>query len=134
MAMLVSGHAAEKEFFDDVSTGASDDLKRASEIARALVTRYGMSDKLGPMTFGDTEETIFLGREITTERNYSDSTAEEIDSEARKFIDSAYEAARAAIKKHKKALEDVADELVKKEVLEQEEFYEIIAKHGLSRP
>jgi len=134
MAMLVSGHAAEKEFFDDVSTGASDDLKRASEIARALVTRYGMSDKLGPMTFGDTEETIFLGREITTERNYSDSTAEEIDSEARKFIDSAYEAARGAIKKHKKALEDVADELVKKEVLEQEEFYEIIAKHGLSRP
>jgi cell division protease FtsH len=66
-----------------------------------------MSDKLGPMTFGDTEETIFLGREITTERNYSDSTAEEIDSEARKFIDSAYEAARAAIKKHTKALEDV---------------------------
>ncbi|MFA5052863.1 MAG: ATP-dependent zinc metalloprotease FtsH [Parcubacteria group bacterium] len=133
IAMLVAGHASEKEFFKDVSTGASDDLKRASEIARALVTRYGMSDKLGPMTFGDTEETIFLGREITTERNYSNSTAEEIDKEVRKFIDTAYDAALAAIRKYKHALEKVADELVKKEVLEQDEFYAIVSEYGLKQ-
>lgn len=133
MAMLVAGHASEKEFFNDVSTGASDDLKRASEIARALVTRYGMSEKLGALTFGNTEEAIFLGREITTERNYSDSTAEEIDKEVRNFIHSAYSTAKNAIKKHKKAIEKVADELVEKEVLEQEDFYKIITKYGLSQ-
>ncbi|MFA4999306.1 MAG: ATP-dependent zinc metalloprotease FtsH [Parcubacteria group bacterium] len=133
MAMLVAGHASEKEFFKDVSTGASDDLKKASEIARAIVTRYGMSDKLGPMTFGDTEETIFLGREITTERNYSNSTAEEIDREVKRFIDSAYDTAIAAIKKYKSALEHVAEELVKKEVLEQDEFYALVSKYGLKQ-
>ena len=131
--MLVAGHASEKEFFNDVSTGASDDLKRASEIARALVTRYGMSEKLGALTFGNTEEAIFLGREITTERNYSDSTAEEIDKEVRKFIRSAYSTAKSAIKKHKRAIEKVANELVEKEVLEQEDFYKIITKYGLSQ-
>ncbi len=133
MATLVAGHACEKEFFSDISTGASDDLKRASEIARALVTRYGMSDKLGPMTFGNTEEAVFLGREITTERNYSDNTAREIDIEVRKFIDAAYSAATQSLKKHKKALVAVADELIKKEVLEQEEFYALILKYGLKR-
>jgi len=131
MATLVAGHACEKEFFGDISTGASDDLKRASEIARALVTRYGMSDKLGPMTFGKTEEAVFLGREITAERNYSDSTAEEIDKEARRFIDEAYSLAMQMLKKHKRALTAVANELIDKEVLEQEEFYALIANHGL---
>jgi cell division protease FtsH len=134
MVTLVAGRAAEKEFFDDISTGASDDLKRMSEIARTAVTRYGMSEKLGPLTFGNMEETIFLGREITTERNYSDSTAEEIDREVKKFIDEAHNTALKAIKKYKKAIEKVAETLMEKEVLEQEEFYEIIAPYGLSMP
>jgi len=131
IAMLVAGHASEKEFFGDISTGASDDLKRASEIARAIVTRYGMSDKLGPITYGNTEEAVFLGREITTTKNYSDNTAEEIDKEVRSFIDTAYGTAIAIIKKHKRAIQKVADELVQKEVLEQEDFYALITKHGL---
>jgi len=131
IVMLVAGHASEKEFFKDVSTGASDDLKRASEISRAIVTRYGMSDKLGPVAYGNTEETVFLGREITTSKNYSDNTAEEIDKEVRSFIDTAYGTAITIIKKHKRAIQKVADELVQKEVLEQEEFYALINKHGL---
>ncbi len=131
IAMLVAGHASEKEFFGDISTGASDDLKRASEIARAIVTRYGMSDKLGPVTYGNTEEAIFLGREITTSKNYSDNTAEEIDKEVRNFIDTAYGTTVAIIKKHKRAIQKVASELIQKEVLEQEEFYALINKHGL---
>lgn len=133
IATLIAGHACEKEFFNDISTGASDDLKRASEIARALVARYGMSEKLGPMTFGKTEEAVFLGREITTERNYSDNTADSIDSEVRRFIDLAYSMATQALKKHKRALVAVADELIKKEVLEQEEFYALISKYGLKQ-
>ena len=131
IAMLVAGHASEKEFFGDISTGASDDLKRASEIARAIVTRYGMSDKLGPITYGNTEEAVFLGREITTTKNYSDNTAEQIDKEVRNFIDTAYGTTVAIIKKHKRVIQKVADELVQKEVLEQEEFYALITKHGL---
>jgi len=131
IAMLVAGHAAEKEFFGDVSTGASDDLKRASEIARAIVTRYGMSDKLGPITYGDTEEAVFLGREITTAKNYSESTAKEIDKEIKYFVKEAYSTAITLIKKHKRAIQAVAEELVQKEVLEQEEFYTLITKHGL---
>ena len=131
IAMLVAGYASEKEFFKDVSTGASDDLRRASEISRAIVTRYGMSDKLGPVTYGNTEEAIFLGREITTSKNYSDSTAEEIDKEIKNFIKIAYETAVAIIKKHKRVIQKVAEELVQKEVLEQEEFYALITKHGL---
>ena len=131
IAMLVAGHASEKEFFGDISTGASDDLKRASEIARAIVTRYGTSDKLGPITYGNTEEAVFLGREITTTKNYSDNTAEQIDKEVRSFIDTAYSTTVAIIKKHKRVIQKVADELVQKEVLEQEDFYALITKHGL---
>lgn len=131
MTMLVSGHAAEKEFFGDISTGASDDLKRASEISRAIVTKYGMSDKLGPMTFGNTEETIFLGRDMTTDKNYSNAIAEEIDKEMRKFIDLSYSAAQATIKKYKQAIIKVADELIKKEVLEQEDFNTIMNEFGI---
>ena len=131
IAMLVAGYASEKEFFKDVSTGASDDLKRASEISRAIVTRYGMSDKLGLVTYGNTEEAVFLGREITTSKNYSDNTAEEIDKEIKNFIKIAYETATAIIKKHKRVIQKVAEELVQKEVLEQEDFYALITKHGL---
>jgi len=131
IAMLVAGYASEKEFFKDVSTGASDDLRRASEISRAIVTRYGMSDKLGLVTYGNTEEAVFLGREITTSKNYSDNTAEEIDKEIKNFIKMAYETAVAIIKKHKRVIQKVAEELVQKEVLEQEEFYALITKHGL---
>jgi cell division protease FtsH len=133
LIMLVAGHASEKEFFDDVSTGASDDLKRASEIARNLVTRYGMSDKLGPMTFGNTEEAVFLGREITTEKNYSDDTAEQIDKETKAFIDNAYKSAKEAITKYSDALKKVAETLMEKEVLEQDEFYSLIKEYGLKQ-
>ncbi len=126
LAMLMGGYASEKMIFKDVSTGASNDIKEASEIARRLVTKYGMSESLGPMTFGKTEELIFLGREISTEKNYSDETARKIDAEVKTFIERACRVAEKILKDNKSALAKIAKTLVEKETLEQEEFYAIL--------
>lgn len=126
LAMMMGGYVAEQEIFGEMSTGASNDLKQASELARKLVTKYGMSDKLGPMTFGKTEELVFLGREISTEKNYSESVAAQIDAEVKNFISRAYETAKKIISSRKKTLKVIAEALLEKEVLEQEEFSELI--------
>jgi cell division protease FtsH len=125
LAMMLGGYASEKIIFGDVSTGASSDLKEATKLARKLVTKYGMSD-LGPLTFGDTEELLFLGREITTEKDYSEETAHKIDEEIKKIIDWTYNLALSLLKKNKKALEKIAKALIEKETLEHEEFYELL--------
>ena len=126
LAMMLGGYASEKIIFKEITTGASNDLKQASTLARRLVTRYGMSEKMGPLTFGKTEDLIFLGREITTEKNYSEEVAAEIDREVRSFIDNAYRKAVQIVTKNKDALKAIAKALVEKEVLEQEEFYALI--------
>ena len=125
LAMMLGGFASEKLTFGDVSTGASNDLKQASSLARRIVTKYGMSD-LGPMTFGKSEELIFLGREITSERDYSEKVAAEIDAQVHNFIQHAYETAVKILKSNKRALKKIADTLIQKETLEQEEFYGIL--------
>lgn len=125
LAVMMGGFAAEKMVFNDVSTGASNDLKEASELARKLVTRYGMSD-LGPMSFGDTQELVFLGREISTEKNYSEKTATSIDQQTTKFLKNAFSLAEKIVKKNKKALKKIAETLIEKETLEQTEFYNIL--------
>lgn len=126
LATLMGGFAAEKTVFNDVSTGASNDLKEASELARKLVTKYGMSEDMGPMNFGNTEELIFLGREISAEKNYSEKTAVKIDEEMTKFIKHAYDLAEKIIKINRKALDKIAETLLEKETLEQEEFYNLL--------
>lgn len=122
LATMLGGFASEKLTFGDVSTGASNDLREASDLARKLVTKYGMSDTMGPQTFGKTEELIFLGREIATEKNYSEKVAAEIDAEVRNFITLAHEAAQKVLKTNKAALKKIAATLIEKETLEQEEF------------
>ncbi|RJQ28652.1 ATP-dependent metallopeptidase FtsH/Yme1/Tma family protein [Candidatus Parcubacteria bacterium] len=126
LAAMMGGYASEKLTFGDVSTGASNDLREASELARKLVTKYGMSESLGPMTFGKTEELIFLGREIATEKNYSEKVAAEIDREVRSFISHAYDVAVRILKNNKAALKKVAVALIEKETLEQEDFYGVL--------
>ncbi len=126
LAVMLGGYASEEIVFKDVSTGAANDLKEVSSLARQLVTRYGMSEKLGPLTFGKTEELVFLGREITTEKNYSETVATKIDAEVRSFIDRAHKKAKQIITNNKEALRAVAKTLMEKEVLEQEEFYALI--------
>jgi cell division protease FtsH len=125
LAMMMGGYVAEKLTFGDVSSGASNDLKEASALARRLVMRYGMSD-LGPMTFGKTDEMVFLGREISTERNYSEKVAADIDEQVHAFIMRAYDVAEKILKTQKSALKKVADTLMQKETLEQDEFYGLL--------
>lgn len=131
LAMMLGGQMAERLIFDDISTGASNDLKEASELARRMVTKYGMSEKLGPITFGKTEELMFLGRELNHERNYSEKIASEIDEEVSNFIGKAQELAKKIITTRKKVLDAIARTLVEKEMLEHDEFYALLKPFNL---
>jgi cell division protease FtsH len=126
LAMMLGGYAAEQEMFGEMSTGASNDLQKASDLARRLVTHYGMSEKLGPIAFGKSSDTIFLGRELGVEKNYSETVATQIDEEVKGFITRGYAVAKKIVSTRKKALEAVANALLEKEVLEQEEFNAVI--------
>ena len=128
LAVLLSGYAAEELTFKNISTGASDDLKKASDLARRLVTRYGMSSLLGPVTFGDREEMVFLGKELAETRNYSEEIAYKIDNEVATFIKDAHKKAKTILTKHKLKLKQIAEELIKKEVLEKKEFDKLMLK------
>jgi len=125
LSVLLAGHAVEKEIFKDVTTGATNDLKEATKLARRLVTEFGMSDALGPRTFGQREEMIFLGKEIHERRDYGEKIAQVIDQEVSKFIHNAYERATKIIKKFKPYLEEIVHRLLEKETLEKEEFESI---------
>lgn len=123
---LLGGYITEELVFHDVSTGASNDLKEATDLARALVTRYGMSTKLGPMTFGKTEDLVFLGKEITTEKNYSEQTAVLIDQEVRNIISSCYKKGKQLLKENLDKVEKISKALLEKETLEKYEIEELL--------
>ena len=126
LSVLLGGYCTEKLIFNELTTGASSDLKQASELARIMVTKYGMSEKLGPITFGDSEELIFLGKEITESKNYSEKKAAEIDSEVEKFIKDAQKTTEKILKQKKNKLTQIAKYLVEKETIEKEEFEKLI--------
>ena len=123
---LLGGYVAEELKYKEISTGAANDLREASDIARALVTKYGMSKDLGPITFGKTEDLIFLGREIMAERDYSEETAQKIDKEVTEIIKKCYNEAKKILKDNFNKLEKVAQKLIEKETLEKEELEKII--------
>ncbi|PIP17605.1 MAG: cell division protein FtsH [Parcubacteria group bacterium CG23_combo_of_CG06-09_8_20_14_all_35_9] len=122
LAVLLAGFVSEKKKFGEVTTGAANDLKEATELARRIITVYGMSEALGPRTFGEREELIFLGREITEQRNYSEKTAELIDKEINKLISNALKTAEKIIEEKKDKLEEIVNLLIKKETIERKEF------------
>ena len=122
ITVLLAGHASEQLTYKEVTTGASNDLKEATRLARRLVTQYGMSDALGPRTYGEHEEMIFLGREIHEQRDYSDATASLIDQEVLKIIKQCYVKAKKMLVTMKPKLKEIADLLITKETLEQDEF------------
>src|SRR3989339_236845 len=128
IAVLLAGFVTEQEIFGEVTTGATSDLRRATGLARKLITDYGMSDSLGPRTYGDKEEMIFLGREIHEQRDYSEKVAEQIDKEISGFIDLAVLRAKGIVKTKHELLEKIVAELMAKETLEKEEFEKIIGK------
>ena len=121
LVTMLGGRAAEEIVFDQVTTGASNDLERATELARKMVTEYGMSDELGPMTFGEREELIFLGRSIAEHRNYGEPVARAIDSEIRAIVTRAHERAREIMVRHRDALDALAQQLIQKETLSEAE-------------
>ncbi len=128
LAVLIGGYVAEELVFNELTTGASSDLLKATELARRLVTKYGMSEKLGPVTFGGKEELVFLGREIATAKDYSEEVAAQIDKEVAKFIDNAYRTAKKILTEKRKKLDQIAKTLIKKETIERKEFASLMKK------
>jgi cell division protease FtsH len=122
---LLGGRAAEELVFDDITSGASNDIERVTQLARNMVTRLGMSENLGPMVYGQKEELIFLGREISEQRDYSEAVAEQIDREVRKLVNEAYERARALLREHRDALDLIASRLLEVETISRDEFEQL---------
>ncbi|MDD4833450.1 MAG: ATP-dependent zinc metalloprotease FtsH [Lutispora sp.] len=124
---LMGGRVAEKVVLDDISTGAKNDLERATSIARKMVTEYGMSDKLGPMTFGTDHDEVFLGKDFARSRNYSEEVAANIDREIRGIVENGYQRAEAILRANIDKLHGVANALLEREKLDKDEFEEIFA-------
>jgi cell division protease FtsH len=133
LAGMLAGHAAEEIIFNEVTTGAANDIEQATKLARAMVTRFGMSDKLGTRTFGQKEELVFLGREISEQKDYSDETARQIDEEIHNFIKEAHDLASSLLIKNKSKLTHIAEKLIEKETLEGEEL-EAVLKETAPKP
>ena len=122
LATLMGGRAAEEIIFNEATTGAQNDIKQATDWARRMVTDFGMSDKLGPQTFGDKQEMVFLGREISEQKDYGDKVADLIDDEVHKIIQRAYEVAMKVLTENKSKLTRLAETLIAQETLEGEEL------------
>jgi cell division protease FtsH len=125
MAFMLGGRAAEELVFNDITSGASNDLDRVTKIARSMVMRMGMSDSLGPMVYGKKEELIFLGREISERRDYSESVAETIDHEVSQLVHEAYDRAKDLLTKYRAELYAIADRLIEVETIDREEFEQL---------
>jgi len=140
IAGLLAGNAAEKLIFGDTTTGSSNDIEKATDVARRMVTEFGMSEKLGPLAFGKRDELVFLGREIGEQRNYSDDVAKTIDEEVRAIVDRGYTRAMEVLNEHKSRLTGLAEKLVAEETVDSEEFEKLFndlppkaVLHGMPR-
>lgn len=131
IAELLGGREAERIIYNEYTTGASNDLQKATKIAREMVKVYGMSEKLGPIQFGQREEMIFLGREIHEERNYSDQVAAQIDAEVKRIIEEGEKTANQILTKNLKLLKDISKKLIETETIEREEFENLV---GIKKP
>jgi cell division protease FtsH len=131
IASLLGGRVAEEIVFSEITSGASNDLQRVTQLARSMVTQLGMSDDLGPRVYGQKQEMVFLGREISEQRDYSDAIAEKIDEEVRQIIDEQYNQATEILTTHREQLDIVAHELLDRETLDAEEFVALIEGEGL---
>ena len=125
--VLLGGRVAEKLILDDISTGASNDIERATSVARNMVTRYGFSEKLGPILYGHENQEVFLGRDYSQGRNYSENVAAEIDGEIRELIETGYEKAKEILTEHGDLLERCAQYLMKHEKIDGPDFYKLMA-------
>jgi cell division protease FtsH len=134
IAVAVAGRIAEEIITGDVSTGAGSDIQQATNLARAMVTQYGMSDKLGMVRYGNDDEYVFLGRELARPKSYSEATAREIDDEVRRLVDVAYKRAHDLIYTHRDKLELIANSLLEYETLDGAQVEEIVRTGKLTTP
>lgn len=123
---MLGGHVAEEITFGEMTTGAHDDIGKVTQVARDMVTQWGMSDSLGPRTFGRRQSMVFLGRDISEERDYSERTAQEIDDEVRRIIDEAQARCRKVLTEHRDKLDAVASALIVDETIEGDELRRIL--------
>jgi cell division protease FtsH len=130
ITVMMGGRIAEERFLGHMTTGAGNDIEKATDLARRMVCEWGMSEKLGPMTFGKKEEEIFLGRDFTQKVDYSESTAIEIDAEVRRIIQDSYYKAKDLLKTNLRLLHKVAESLLEKEVLDGSEIDAIVREFG----
>jgi cell division protease FtsH len=133
MAVALGGRLAEEIVFGDeeVTTGASNDLQQVARVARQMITRFGMSDRLGPVALGRQQGNMFLGRDIMSERDFSEETAAAIDEEVRKLVDVAYTRAKEVLVSNRLALDEIAQMLIDKETVDAEELQEILANNDV---
>ena len=129
--VLLGGRVAEKIVLDEISTGASNDIERATDLARSMITRYGFSEKLGPIVYGHDNSEVFLGRDYSQGRNYSENVAAEIDDEIRELIDTSYENAKQILLSHRDQLDKVAHYLMEHEKIDGEDFYKLMNGESL---
>jgi cell division protease FtsH len=132
LVTMLGGRAAEEVVFGRVTTGASNDLERATELVRKMVMEYGMSDDLGPLTYGEREEMIFLGRSMAEHRNYSESVARRIDSEVRQIISTAHQRALEVMTTYRESLDTLAEQLMAKETLDESDVDTLLASAAAS--
>jgi cell division protease FtsH len=126
MAMTLGGRAAEELVFSEITTGASNDLEKVTATAKQMVMRFGMSDKLGPRVFGHDHGQPFLGREFSSEPDYSDDVAREIDGEIRRIVEEAHQTARMILEGRRKELDYTSDILLRRETIERDQFIDLL--------
>ena len=134
MTMLLGGRTAEEIIFGEPTTGAADDIERVADIARAMITEFGMSEELGPQKLGRGSGEVFLGKEMGHEANYSEEIAAEIDREVRELVDAAHDEAREILTIHRTVLDRLAESLIEHETLEGDALEEILAAVGPGTP
>ena len=126
LAMMLGGRAAERVVFDEITTGASNDLEKVTETAKQMVMRFGMSERLGPRVFGHDRAQPFLGREFSAEPDYSDEVAREIDDEIRRVVEEAHQTAKDILSEHRKQLDAISKILLERETIESEQFEQLL--------
>jgi cell division protease FtsH len=134
IAILLGGRIAEEIMLGQITTGAGNDLERATEMAHSMVCEWGMSDAMGPLTFGKKEEQIFLGREIAQRSDYSEDTALRIDQEVKRIVTESYHRAMAVLQEHRSGLQGLADALLSREVLDADQVHRLLAGKSLDEP
>jgi cell division protease FtsH len=134
LVILYGGRVAEEIVMDEMTTGASNDIEKATELARKMVCEWGMSDSMGPVTYSTPNEEVFLGMDITQRREYSEATAGSIDAEVRNILSGAYKKARALLNEHLAILHKMAAALLEKEVLDNTDIQKLLREGGVEPP